>query len=116
MGDTVRGKVCRAAQFGVFVELLPGVEGLCHRSEIVSEPVKRRGAPVQEEEPLMPVGQEMDFKIIKMNEAQKRIGLSIKARSEDEEQLRLKDYQRQAAVATSTMGDVIRQREPEEKE
>lgn len=116
IGDTVRGKVCRAAQFGVFVELLPGVEGLCHRSEIVAEPTKRRGAPAVDEEPLLPVGQLIDFKIIKMNEAQKRIGLSIKARSEDDEQIRMKDYQRQAAVATSTMGDVIRRREPEEKD
>ena len=33
LGDIVRGKVCRVAQFGVFVELLPGVEGLCHKSE-----------------------------------------------------------------------------------
>ena len=34
VGDVVRGRVCRAANFGVFVELAPGVEGLCHRSEI----------------------------------------------------------------------------------
>ena len=116
IGDTVRGKVCRVAQFGVFVELLPGVEGLCHRSEIVAEPAKRRGAPAVEDETLLPVGQETDFKIIKMNEAQKRIGLSIKARSEDDEQIRMKDYRRQAAVATSTVGDVIRRRDPEEKD
>ena len=34
VGDVVRGRVCRACNFGVFVELAPGVEGLCHRSEI----------------------------------------------------------------------------------
>src|SRR5579862_4125481 len=34
VGDVVRGRVCRAINFGVFVELAPGVEGLCHRSEI----------------------------------------------------------------------------------
>jgi small subunit ribosomal protein S1 len=32
IGDIVRGRVCRASNFGVFVELAPGVEGLCHRS------------------------------------------------------------------------------------
>ena len=34
VSDLVRGRVCRAATFGVFVELAPGVEGLCHNSEI----------------------------------------------------------------------------------
>ncbi len=37
------------------------------------------------EEPALPIGEEFDFKIIKMNEAQKRIGLSMRAFSEDEE-------------------------------
>src|SRR5947208_4802120 len=47
VGDLVKGKVTRAAPFGVFVELLPGVEGLCHRTEIASPAVKRSGGPVQ---------------------------------------------------------------------
>src|SRR5579862_5778673 len=37
-GDVVRGKVCRVAAFGVFVELAPGVEALCHKSEIPPMP------------------------------------------------------------------------------
>ncbi len=47
VGDVVRGRVCRAANFGVFVELAPGVEGLCHRSEIpghVGTPARRIAA------------------------------------------------------------------------
>jgi small subunit ribosomal protein S1 len=116
VGDIVRGRVCRAAAFGVFVELLPGVEALCHRSEIAGEPAKRRpnkhGSP--EESPL-PIGQEFDFKIIKMNEAQKRIGLSLRAITEDDERNRLQDYKRQAAAATSTVGDAIKQHKSEDK-
>jgi small subunit ribosomal protein S1 len=46
-----------------------------------------------------------------MNEAQRRIGLSLRAISEDDERTRLQDYRRQAAAATSTVGDVIKQRE-----
>lgn len=115
VGDTVRGRVCRAAAFGVFVELLPGVEGLCHRSEIQGETGKRRGAPQTHEEPALPTGEEFDFKIIKMNEAQKRIGLSIKALGEDDERNRLTDYGRQAAAATSTVGDVLKQHKADEK-
>jgi len=116
VGDTVRGKVCRAAPFGVFVELLPGVEGLCHRSEISDEAGKRRNLkqPATAEEPALPLGQEYDFKIIKLNEAQKRIGLSLKAVVDDDEQSRLQDYKRQAAAATSTVGDAMKQRQSED--
>lgn len=101
VGDIVRGKVCRAAAFGVFVELAPGVEGLTHRSE-VSGSQEKKG-----EEPVLPVGEEMDFKIIKMNEAEKKIGLSIRALADDEERVRLEDYQRQAAAATMTIEEAM---------
>jgi small subunit ribosomal protein S1 len=111
VGDLVKGKVTRAAPFGVFVELLPGVEGLCHRTEIASPAVKRSGGPVQgqAEEPLLPVDQEFSFKIIKLNEAQKRIGLSQRAIAEDDEQDRINQYKRHAAAATSTVGHAIQQ-------
>ena len=52
------------------------------------------------DEPPLAVGQEYDFKIIKMSEAEKKIGLSLRAVAEDEEKTRLEDYQRQAAAAT----------------
>jgi small subunit ribosomal protein S1 len=116
VGDLVKGKVCRAAPFGVFVELLPGVEGLCHRSEIAEETGKRRPTrePSADESPL-PVGEEFEFKIIKMNEAQKRIGLSLRALSEEDEQNRLRDYNRQALSTTATVGDAIKQHKAEEQ-
>jgi small subunit ribosomal protein S1 len=116
IGDTVRGRVCRAASFGVFVELAPGVEGLCHRTEISRD--QRRRQPKQNqaaEEPALPIGQELDFKIIKMNEAQKRIGLSLRSVAEDGERTRLEDYKRQAAAATSTVGDAIKHHKSDEK-
>jgi small subunit ribosomal protein S1 len=116
IGDVVRGRVCRSAAFGVFVELLPGVEGLCHRSEIQPDRSRRRFGSSDSDEPSLAVGQELDFKVIKLNEAQKRIGLSVKALGEDDEQSRLGDYQRQAAVASTTVGDAIKQRKSEEKD
>lgn len=116
IGDIVRGKVCRAAAFGVFVELLPGVEGLCHRTEIARDhkrrPTKQQAA---EDEPALPIGQELDFKIIKMNEAQKRIGLSLRSVADEGERNRLEDYKRQAAAATSTVGDAIKHHKSDEK-
>jgi len=101
IGDMVRGRVSRIASFGVFVELAAGVEGLCHNSEIPGF-VPRKMA-----EPPLAVGEEYDFKIVKMNEAEKKIGLSLKALADDEERTRLEDYQRQAAAATTTIEEVM---------
>jgi small subunit ribosomal protein S1 len=102
VGDMAHGRVCRLASFGAFVELADGVEGLCHFSEVPGFS-GRRGS---EEAPLH-MGQEMDFKIIKMSEAEKKIGLSLRAVADDEEKTRLGDYQRQAAAATSTIEEVM---------
>jgi small subunit ribosomal protein S1 len=116
IGDLVRGRVTRSAVFGVFVELLPGVEGLCHRSEIAAEFGGRSGArQAGGEELALPIGQEFDFKIIKMNEAQKRIGLSQRAINDDDERDRLQHYKRQAAAATSTVGHAMKQHKREDK-
>jgi small subunit ribosomal protein S1 len=103
-GDTVRGRVCRAANFGIFVELAPGVEALCHRSEVPG------AAELRPEDPALPIGEELDFKIIKMNEAEKKIGLSLKALTDDEERMRLQDYQKQASAATMSIEEVMNTR------
>jgi len=104
VGDLVHGRVCRAANFGVFVELAPGVEALCHRSEIPTAADRRA------EEPALTIGEEFDFKIIKMSEQEKKIGLSLRAVSADEEKVRLEDYRRQAAAATLTIEEVMHTR------
>jgi small subunit ribosomal protein S1 len=104
VGDLVRGRVCRTAAFGMFVELAPGVEALCHKSEIPAMPDKGAG------ENALPIGAEYDFKIIKMNETEKKIGLSLRAVAEDEERTRLEDYQRQAAAATMTIEEAMNMR------
>jgi small subunit ribosomal protein S1 len=110
VGDIVRGRVCRAANFGVFVEVAPGVEGLCHNSEIPGTGGGRqdRNRPVRaKDEPPLPIGEEFDFKIIKMSEPEKKIGLSVRAAGDDEEKSRLDDYRREATAATMTIEEVI---------
>lgn len=109
VGDIVHGRVCRLAGFGAFVELAEGVEGLCHYSEVPGFTGRRR------EEPPIAVGQQCDFKIIKMGEAEKKIGLSLKAVGDDEEKTRLIDYQRQAAAATSNIEEVMSLKERSDK-
>ncbi len=101
VGDVVRGRVCRAASFGVFVELAPGIEALCHRSEVPGSADRER------DEPALGLGLELDFKIIRLNEAEKKIGLSLQAVADDEERSRLEDYQRQAAAATMTIEEAM---------
>ena len=64
----IKGKVLRTAQFGAFVEIAEGVEGLCH----VSEAVDDHGKQINLE-----VGDEHEFKIVKMNQEEKKVGLSI---------------------------------------
>ena len=109
VGDIVHGRVCRLAGFGAFVELAEGVEGLCHFSEVPGFMGRRS------EEPPIGVGLDADFKIIKMSEPEKKIGLSLKAVADDEEKTRLEDYQRQAAAATTTIEEVmsLKDRNPE---
>jgi small subunit ribosomal protein S1 len=53
----------------------------------------------------------MDFKIVKMNQAEKKIGLSVRAVADDEERNRLEDYRRQAAAATSTIEEAMKVKE-----
>jgi small subunit ribosomal protein S1 len=101
VGDMVHGRVSRLAGFGAFVELAEGVEGLCHFSEVPGY-AGRRGS-----DPPLTLGQESDFKIVKMSEAEKKIGLSLRAAAIDEEKSRLDDYQRQAQAATTTIEEAM---------
>jgi small subunit ribosomal protein S1 len=106
VGDVVRGRVTRRAGFGLFVEVAEGVEGLCHNSEI-PEPSESRLNPVPSD------GEERNFKVIKLNPAEKKIGLSLRA-VEDEEAGQFDHYSQQAAVG-STIEEVLSVKEREEK-
>ena len=77
-GDTVRGKVTRFTNFGVFVELEEGLEGLCHISELSDDHIDRP-------ESFASMGQEMDFKILRIDNAEQKIGLSHRAVGKDDE-------------------------------
>ena len=77
-GDVVRGKVSRFTSFGVFVELGEGLEGLCHISELSDERVDRPEDVVQ-------LGQEADFRILRIENADQKIGLSYRAVGKDDE-------------------------------
>jgi len=77
-GDVVRGKVSRFTNFGIFVELGEGLEGLCHISELSDERVERA-------EQVAELGQEMEFKILRIEHEDQKIGLSHRAVGKDDE-------------------------------
>jgi predicted RNA-binding protein with RPS1 domain len=70
--STVHGKVTKTTEFGAFVELEPGVEGMVHISELDHKRVHRVTDVLQ-------VGKEVDVKILTVDPAKKRIALSVKA-------------------------------------
>jgi small subunit ribosomal protein S1 len=72
VGDDVKGQITRFAKFGAFVELAPGVEGLCHNSEMAASLSKQRKPPLR-------AGEEYEFRIIKLDEFDKKISLSRRA-------------------------------------
>jgi small subunit ribosomal protein S1 len=70
-GMVVKGHVTKIANFGVFVELEPGLEGLLHISEISDQKVEKP-------EDSLKVGQEVDVKILRVDSDERKIGLSLK--------------------------------------
>jgi len=72
VGDVLRGKVVRLTEFGAFVEMDEGVEGLVHVSEFSME-------RVENPETYFEIGDELDVKIIKMDPTENKVGLSVKA-------------------------------------
>jgi len=72
VGMDVKGKVVRTTDFGAFVELEDGVEGLLHVSELSQDRVNKPEDVVQ-------VGQELTLKVIKLDPEERKIGLSLRA-------------------------------------
>src|SRR5450631_2770519 len=81
VGDVVHGKVLRTAQFGAFVEIAEGVEGLCHISEAGDD----GGSKLE-------TGLEHEFKIIKINVEEKKVGLSLRAVGQEASRVQVENY------------------------
>ncbi len=85
LGDVVTGKVTRFANFGAFVELEDGIEGLCHVSELSEQHVEKPEDAVK-------AGQKSQFKILKMDREARKIGLSARAVGKDEPIIEVRNY------------------------
>ncbi len=103
VGDILEGKVMRLTDFGAFVELTDGVEGLVHVSEMTHERIEK---PADRFE----VGQSVRVKIIRTEPEDRKIGLSIKAAADELGERDLESYQSDRASEESrssiTLGDV----------
>src|SRR4051794_5226050 len=82
-GDILEGKVTKVVAFGAFVEIVPGVEGLVHISELAEHHVETPGEVVQP-------GQETWVRILEIDEERRRISLSVK-RAQANDNLPLRD-------------------------
>ena len=81
IGDLVKGTVSKLTNFGAFIQLQDDIDGLVHISQISEDRVEK----VKD---VLKVGQEVEARVIKVDKAERRIGLSVKAANYSEEAIR----------------------------
>ena len=84
VGQMVKGKVTKLASFGAFVEIEEGIDGLVHISQISDDRVEK----VKD---VLKVGQEVQARVVRIDQVDRKIGLSIKAASVPDEEFVVKD-------------------------
>ena len=94
VGSVVKGKVSKIASFGAFVELEDGVDGLVHISQISDQRIEK----VKD---ALDVGQEVEARIVKVDRAERRIGLSIRAMNMTDEEIRALESEATGVESTS---------------
>lgn len=102
MGDIVSCKVIKITDFGVFVELEDGVEGLIHISEIDKDPHTKV-------EDLMKLDEEVTAKIIKVDSSDRKIGLSIRSYKKDQDKQEHDKYKDTQEGFDSSLGARLRE-------
>lgn len=100
-GVSVKCQVIRITDFGIFVKLEEGIEGLIHVSETGIEP------PVRAED-VMKIGEEIWAKVIKIEPEEKKIALSIKEYNKDVERGEVAKYMESQGGGNITLGEAAR--------
>ena len=104
VGCTVKGIVTNITDFGLFVEVEEGIEGLVHVSELSSKKVKTPAEMYKE-------GQEIEAKVIHVSAEERRLGLSIKQiKSEDDDRRKPKEFHAGPQEAGQSLGDLLKQK------
>jgi small subunit ribosomal protein S1 len=107
VGDTIEGKVTRMTNFGAFVELDEGIEGLIHVSEFDDSHAVSQGGGEKID---LHVGNSYQMKIIKLRPQERKIGLSIRALKSDDYRADWEAYSEGEGTGTATLGDHFRNR------
>ena len=112
VGTLVKGTVSRATDFGAFVTLADGIEGLCHISEIQEkrakgERDKEKGPRSSRVASVLAAGQEYEFKVIRVEPEQHKISLSYRAAQKQAERQDLESFRSSKSSPTATIGDAI---------
>jgi len=113
IGDVVKGKVARTTDFGAFVELAEGIEGLCHISEIEerrSKGERDKTAKIARDARVASVltpGQEYDFKVLRLEPDQRKISLSYRAAQKQAERDEMHSFRSSKSSPNATIGDAI---------
>jgi small subunit ribosomal protein S1 len=102
VGKEITGTVTNVTDFGVFVELEEGIEGLVHVSEISKDKIK---TPVG----MYNVGDVITARVMNINSEDRRIGLSIKRMDMEDDHSLLSDYVNSMGPATSSFGEILRE-------
>jgi small subunit ribosomal protein S1 len=102
VGKEITGTITNLTDFGIFVELEEGIEGLVHISEICKEKIK---SPMEK----FKIGDVITAKVMNINTEERRIGLSIKRLEIEDERNLLSEYVNNMRPATSTFGEILRE-------
>jgi small subunit ribosomal protein S1 len=99
IGDLVSGRVVRLTDFGAFIEIQEGIEGLVHVSEIADERVEK---PADR----LALDGMVTAKIIKMDIGEQKIGLSIKAAAQEAHREDYRSYLKTQGTGAINLGEV----------
>ncbi len=102
LGSVISGPITNVTDFGLFVELEEGIEGLVHVSEISKEKIK---SPVGQYK----MGDSITAKVINISPKDRKIGLSVKKVDDQEERSNYEEYVNTAKAATSNLGELLKE-------
>ncbi len=102
LGSVVSGPITNVTDFGLFVELEEGIEGLVHVSEISKEKIK---SPIGAYKP----GDKITAKVINISPKERKIGLSVKKVEEQDERSNYDEYMNTGKAATSNLGELLKE-------
>lgn len=107
VGALVKGIVTNITDFGLFVEVEEGIEGLVHVSEISRKKVKTPAELYKESD-------QIEARVIHVSADERRLGLSIKSLKEDEDKRKAKEYRSSGPEVGVGLGDLLRQKQEQE--